>query len=74
MRTEQVTCDNCGRDLTTTTNCEAYRTVLQAERIPSTGGALTAMLDSPEPKRPHHFCGMHCVAAFIEKHRKVQRG
>ena len=48
-RTE-ITCDGCGNDLTTTSNCRDYRLALLNEDILSGGGCVTAMGASCEPQ------------------------
>jgi hypothetical protein len=66
MRTTTVTCDRCGKDLSTTTNCEDYRILLCAEPIPpSSDGALTAMHIEPPFSRPIHFCGRRCLDEWL---------
>lgn len=65
--TAKVTCDQCGKDLTETGNCEDYRLTLQSERIPSRrGGTVTAMAANPDLKRPHYFCGLQCLILWVE--------
>ncbi len=62
MRFEKVTCDGCGDDLTTRSNCVDYRLVLASESKPGYGaGCYTAMMIYPAIKRTHHFCDLKCL-------------
>ena len=65
--TIQVTCDGCGRDLTTTTNHVAYRLVLSPEFIPCRGGSFTTMHVNPQIDAARHFCGIECLKVWLEK-------
>lgn len=61
-KTVQVTCDGCGRDITTRSNMVDYRLVLAAEDKPGYGnGAYTAMHISPPIDCAHYFCGLGCL-------------
>ena len=60
-RTVEIKCDGCGRDLTSTGNCEDYRLALIVERIPSRGGAVTAMAVYPPISQNAYFCGLSCL-------------
>jgi hypothetical protein len=67
VREERVTCDQCGKDKTTRTNCEDYRIVLQSEMVPGHGaGVYTAMAIRPQFERPFHFCGKKCLRLWID--------
>ncbi len=61
MKNSKVTCDSCGRDLTTTTNCEGYRLSLKVETIPSKGGAVTLLGIYPPILNDVDFCGIKCL-------------
>lgn len=62
MRDEKVTCDGCGRDLTTRSNSVDYRLALDSESKPGRGdGFYTDMMIYPSIDRPHHFCGLKCL-------------
>lgn len=62
MRTEQITCDGCGHDLTTRSNSVDYRLVLAAESKPGYGsGFYTGMMIYPPVDRAHHFCALSCL-------------
>lgn len=69
METHKVTCDHCDKDLTSTGNCEDWRLVLANERVHSwsPSGIVTAMHVPPSLDRSHHFCGLGCLHAWIEK-------
>lgn len=67
MKQEKVTCDWCHKDLTTTGNCVDYRLALVPERIPSVGPTSTLMLIEPDVKCAHHFCGLRCLAGWVER-------
>ena len=68
MRQEQVTCDSCGRDLTTTGNAVGYRLVLASQpipSIPSSSGTVTLVHVNPIIDREKHFCSTKCLAAWV---------
>lgn len=65
MRTTTIVCDQCGKDLTWTSNCVDYRIVLASETIPSLDGPVTLMSLEP-PVETSHFCGLRCLKAFVE--------
>lgn len=76
MKFEKVSCDGCGRDLTTRTNIEDYRLVLASESKPGYGsGAYTCMGIYPAIERAHHFCGLGCLDHWRgrEHHRDALR-
>lgn len=61
-KTVKVTCDGCGRDLTTRTNIVDYRLVLASESKPSHGpGAYTDMALYPPVDRDYYFCDLECL-------------
>ncbi len=64
-----ITCDHCGRDLTTTGNCEDYRVRLVSEGIPprSGGGAVTLMAVSPLFPHDLYFCNGRCFWKWAEQ-------
>lgn len=61
MKDLKITCDQCGRDLTTTGNCEDFRIAVVNERITVTGGAVTSMSIEPHLQHDYHFCGCVCL-------------
>lgn len=63
----KVTCDTCEKDLTETSNCEAYRIIVASEPIPSKEGFVTAMAAWPTFSRNMHFCGIVCLKEYVEK-------
>lgn len=65
MKETKITCDGCGKDLTTTGNSVDYRLALVNEAIPSGGGAVTDMMVYPPIERNVHFCGMRCLKAWL---------
>jgi hypothetical protein len=67
MKKVEVTCDQCGRDLTTTGNCEDFRIVLANESIPSWGGAVTSMAIYPPLEGTAHFCGVLCLGKWVSE-------
>ena len=75
-RTE-IVCDACGEDVQYTGNAEGYRLVLgNQSRAPwfvrdgLRGGAVTSMAVQPPIDRAHHFCGLPCLAFWMEPHRE----
>ena len=73
MKATTVTCDQCQRDLATTGNCVDYRIALLNERIPSTGGFVTAMNIEPKLKQDYHFCGWKCLCDWMDATREQYR-
>jgi hypothetical protein len=66
----KVTCDGCGRDLTTRTNCVDYRLVLASEDKPGHGaGVYTAMMIYPPVERSYYFCGLGCLDRWRDRER-----
>ena len=61
MKTEKITCDQCGKDLTTTGNC-VDKGAAEAFRVPPRG----AFVDLSTYKIPVHFCGMKCICEWLE--------
>lgn len=62
-----ITCDECGADLTTTSNCEGYRLALVNERIPPQEGLVTAMAAYPIIENDAYFCCWGCLSAWATK-------
>ena len=65
-----IACDGCGRDLTTTANAVDYRLCLRAERIlPAetvSGTTLGLALRQPPIEQDAYFCGVACLAKWVE--------
>lgn len=62
-----VTCDACGRDLTSTGNNIDWRLALVPQRIPSRGGIVTDMMIPPAIEETAHFCEIACLEAWFVK-------
>lgn len=60
-RKETITCDSCGVDLTTTSNCVDYRLALLNQFIPLAPGSVTAMRAEPILERDYYFCTLNCL-------------
>lgn len=70
MKSEKVTCDGCGADLTTRANSVDYRLILASESKPGYGpGAYTDMMIYPAIERAHHFCGLSCLDRWRDRER-----
>lgn len=67
MNQESVTCDGCGKDITTTGNCVDYRLALVVESIPCGRNMVTLLHVTPPLNRDHHFCGVGCLKNWITK-------
>ncbi len=63
----KITCDECGRDITTTGNSIDYRLAIKSERIPSCGGAVTDMMICPPIDSDKYFCGWRCFQEWCLK-------
>lgn len=70
MKTVDISCDGCGRDLTTTGNMVDYRLLLTSENIAPSGPTATAMMVYPAIMQPAHFCGLHCLRGWLAKEPK----
>lgn len=70
MKTERVCCDHCEFDLTSTGNSVDYRLALIVEGKASRGNVVTLLHIEPPLSRPHHFCGLKCLAEWL----KAQQG
>jgi hypothetical protein len=77
--TSKIECDACGRDITTTGNCEDWRLVLgNKSKTPwfvaegRRGGVVTSKAIQPPVPRTHHFCGLGCLADWLtDKHPRL---
>lgn len=61
-------CHNCQRDLSISTNSEAFRLKLESESIPHNSGAVTDFADEPEVAeigKPLYFCNGRCLRVWI---------
>ena len=67
MKTINIVCDYCKKDLTDAKGMEAYRLVVYAEGIPITGNIRLPVIVAPPIDRTHHFCGMTCLTAWIRE-------
>lgn len=67
METHKITCDHCGRNLSSTSNCIDWRLALRNEEIPSRDGMVTTVMRYPAFDRDHHFCGIGCLVRWIRK-------
>jgi hypothetical protein len=61
MTKTNVSCNGCGKDLSSTSNSEDYRIVLKSECIPCHGGVVTDMAMYPQIEKPMHFCSIECL-------------
>ena len=74
MRTETVTCDGCGADLTRRTNTVDYRLVLSSEDKRGYGGGFyTDVLIRPSIEQPHHFCVLSCLDKWRDRQRHYDK-
>lgn len=74
MRTVEIKCDACARDLTTRSNSVDYRLILQTEDKPGYGaGAYTDMMIYPPVDRPYHFCGLGCLDRWRDHERHYDK-
>lgn len=62
----EVKCDNCKRDISTSTNSEDWRLALINQAIPSRSEVVTDMMMSPPLYRDYHFCGLHCLKEWLQ--------
>jgi hypothetical protein len=63
----KVTCDQCERNITSTSNCEGWRIALLNERIPSRGGLVTLMSSHPHLDKDCYFCSFKCLFDWIKR-------
>ena len=61
MKEVKITCDYCGKDITTTGNSVDYRLALKNERIQSCCGIVTDMWITPCLKHDYYFCSTQCL-------------
>lgn len=70
MRTVEIKCDSCDKDLTHTGNCEGYYLVLgSASKSYRGSGAVTMVAVQPPTDREYHFCGMTCMDTWRDAAR-----
>jgi len=65
MKEEKITCNHCGRDLTTTTNSIDYRLSLTSDRIQPRSSCCTDMMIYPIIEEDAHFCSLVCLKNWI---------
>jgi hypothetical protein len=73
MQKTEVVCDACGRDLTTTSNCEDWRIALINQSIPPMPGIVTSMMIYPKLESDFHFCCWKCLKKWFEDESKYER-
>lgn len=68
-KTVSVTCDGCGNDLTSTSNCVDWRLALVNERLPIASGVatVTSMGVYPATMQDGYFCGVDCLRSWLDK-------
>lgn len=65
MLNHTVTCDTCGRDLTSTSISRDWRISVSVESIPvEPGSVMDMMVHRPLPAGPYHFCGLPCLTRW----------
>lgn len=77
MESHEIKCDQCGKDLTYTGNCEDYFLVLGNQtkapwfaKTGERGGALTCMAIRPPVDRTYRFCGLVCLDTWRDVARE----
>lgn len=68
MKKVEVFCDNCGSDLTWTSNCEGWRLALINDPIPNKGGLVTSMNVYPHLDKNCHFCSTSCLQKWVDEY------
>ena len=66
MKEVKITCDNCGKDITTTGAMPTYRLHLSAEPLPHTGNAVFAVMVYPPIENDKYFCDVKCLKEFFK--------
>jgi hypothetical protein len=66
---KKVVCDNCGFDVTYTSNSINYKISLKNERIPSwsESGAVTDMMIYPKLPKDYDFCSLGCLKKIVSE-------
>lgn len=72
MKTVEISCDECGEDITTTGNSIDWRLAIINESIPPAGDYVTDMMIYPILNKDMHFCSYRClkqwaINKFVEK-------
>lgn len=65
MEVHQISCDQCGGDLTVSGNSVDYRLALVNQKIPSNSGFVTDMMIHPPLERDCHFCRVACLVRWL---------
>lgn len=65
MEDRKVICDNCGADLTFTSNTMDYSIRVINRQIPTHSGAVTDMYIYPPLKHNLDFCGLGCMKKWM---------
>jgi hypothetical protein len=61
----KITCDGCGKDITTTTQMPAFRLHLSAECLPNTSRMIYAVLVYPPIESDCYFCDIECLQHWL---------
>lgn len=64
---DKVTCNNCHKDLSTTTNSNGWRISLRSEEIPPHSGPVTDVYILPPIEEDLHFCGIGCLNVYLQE-------
>lgn len=67
MKTTTFTCDNCGRDITTTDSRPRYRLISSAESMPHDTNRVAMISVSPPFEGEKAFCGIPCLKEWVNK-------
>ena len=60
-----IRCDNCGKDLTSTTNSVDYRLELRPIEISAWEGAVSDAMVYPPIEEQADFCGIDCLREWV---------
>ena len=64
MKTIDVRCDSCEKELNEDRGMNEYRLVLYAETLPSGSNIRLSVMTYPPLDRTYHFCGLGCLDAW----------
>jgi hypothetical protein len=62
---QEITCDHCKRDLSSTGNSIDYAITVKNRRLPSVGGSVTNMMIYPQLENDLDFCGLGCLKKYF---------
>lgn len=65
----KISCDSCGKDITSTGGIPGFRLHLASEILPMREGPVAAVLVYPDIDNDMYFCDLRCLADWVGKNQ-----